>query len=740
MNSPSIGSRLSFQFRIRLAAILNAFVFSLGADDDVDAATKNWSGNDNNDSNWTSNLNWDGIGGASANDDLVFPGGSSIHRLTNDNNFAVNTNFNSLDIEAGGYQITGNQIFLANGITANFVGGGGNSSAFNPNIILGANQTWSSGFGNLTLNGIVNLDNHNLIVTGTLGLNGFILNGTISGTGTITKNGSAKLTIAGSGGGFGATTLNGGLLHVTGTLGAVNLHGGMLSGTGTVGGITGTGGVINPGTNGVDAAILTSNGAGLLNSSTTLQMDVHGTTVGTGYDQLLVTGANMNLNNAILDMTNSFDTGDFIPSVGDTFTIVSQTGIGSISGQFFGPGAQGTSVNVHGQFFTIAYTASSVTLTAQGQFLTWDGGGTTNNWNVATNWDFNVAPGNAQSLSFPAGVPADSLTNTNNIVGLRLGTLTFTGDGYDIKGNAIELANGLTNNVSSGSGVVLETNLKILQAETFLNNGGTTTTLTGQVDLTSSAFILTIDGSGNHVISGQIVGTGPVGAGGIVKNGTGTLSLFNSAGNTYTGQTLINNGTVRINNANSFGAIGTGNNTIVSAGATLILESNVTVPEQISLNGTGVGGSGALNAVVCNLGCSIPNAGVQGNSTATINVPTNGHSLTLASANAVGLTKIGAGTLILGGNSSSAGTATVSAGTLIVNGSNSNCSVDVTGGTLGGGGSIGTLTAANAMIAPGQSAGTLSVSGNVTFNAGTTFTVEIGGLGALADSSVLRER
>jgi autotransporter-associated beta strand protein len=729
MNSPSICSRLSVQFRIRLAAILNAVVFSLGADDDVEAATKNWSGNDNNDSNWTSNLNWDGVGGASANDDLVFPGGAS--RLTNNNNFNINTNFNSLDIKAGSYQISGAQIFLANGITANFSQGNGNSSTFNPNIVLGANQTWTSGFGTLTMGGVINLNNHNLIVTGTFGGNGFLINGSITGTGTLAKSGGAQLTIAGNASGFsGSTTMSGGSMLLTGSLGPLNLQGGTFRGTGTVDGIQGTGGKINPGTSGTDTGVLTCTGASMLDPATTLVIDVNGTNPGTDYDQLLVTGANIDLNGANLEMVQSFATGDFIPNVGDTFTIVSQTGIGSISGQF----QQGGSINVHGQLFFITYSPSSVTLTAKGQALTWDGGGSTNNWNVATNWDFDVVPGNAQSLTFPAGVPADSLTNTNNIVGLRPGTLTFTGGGYDITGNLIELATGITSNVASGNGVAIETPLKLLQAETFLNNGGTTTTLTGQLDLTASGFILTVDGSGNQVISGQIVGTGPVGFGGIVKNGTGTLSLFSSTANTYTGQTLINNGTVRIGNADAFGAIGTANNTIVASGATLILESNVSgVPEGISLSGDGVGGQGALNAVVCNLGCSMPNTSIQANSTATINVPTNGHSLTLSSAPAVGLTKIGTGTLILGGNSSSAGTATVNAGTLIVNGSNSNCAVNVTGGALGGGGSVGSITVANGTVAPGQSAGTLSVSGNVTFNAGTTFSVEIGGLGALAD-------
>jgi autotransporter-associated beta strand protein len=746
MKAPTISSRLSRQTRIRGAVILHAVVLSFAADDFVDAATKEWSGADLNDSNWTSNNNWAGIGGAGANDDLVFPQGAD--RLTNLNDFPLNTNFNSLRFDRGGFVINGTagngiSIFLGNGITVR-TGDPFGPDTFNPNIFLGASQTWTTGDpnnssfgGNLILNGVVNLNGHNLAITGSPVLSGFSMSGQVTGAGTLTKSGTSTLTIAGNSSGFGGTVVSVGSLLVTGSLGLVTLQGGRLVGDGTVGGITATGGTINPGIDvglGSSRGILTSTGTVTLNSATTFTIEVEGTTAGTDYDQLVVSGANINLNNAALDLGNTGATGHFIPAVGDQFTIISQTGAGSLSGQFFGPGAQGTSLNSHGQLFTIAYTASSVILTAQGQFLSWDGGGATNNWNEATNWDFNIVPGNAQSLTFPAGAPADSLTSTNNIVGLKLGTLTFTGAGYDIKGNAIELANGITNTVSSGSGVVLENNLKILQAQTFLNNGGTTATFTGQVDLTASGFILTIDGSGNHVISGPIVGTAPVGVGGLVKNGTGTLSLFNSTANTYTGQTLINNGTVRINSPDSFGAIGTGNNTVVASGATLVLESNVTgVPEAISVSGTGVGGIGALDAVVCNLGCSMPNTGLPTSGTATINVPTNGHSLTLASASAVGVTKIGAGTLILGGNSSSAGSAAVNAGTLIVNGSNSNCSVNVTGGTLGGGGSVGSLTAGNATIAPGQSAGTLSVSGNVIFNAGTTFTIEIGGLGALAD-------
>jgi len=744
MKKPSIYSRLSRQARIRAAAFLHAIVVSLGVDVPLEAATKEWSGNDLNDSNWTSNNNWDGIGGAQPGDALVFPDGAG--RLSNINDFPLNTTFNSLNFERGGYVINGTagagiSIILTNGIIMD--NGGGDPfgpDVFNPNIFLGANQTWTSGtLSNLTLNGVVNLNGHNLTITGTNITGGFLMSGQITGASAdkLTKSGNSTLTVAGNSSAFGGTVVTSGPLLVTGSLGLVTFQGGRLVGTGTVGGITATGGTIDPGVDvggGGSRGILTSTGVVTLNNVTTLEMDIEGTTAGTDHDQLVVSGANINLNNAVLATGNSFADGHFIPDVGDQFTIVSQTGAGSIIGQFFGPGAQGTSLNVHGQLFTIAYTASSVILTAQGQFLSWDGGSSNNDWSNATNWDFDVVPANAQNLTFPPGAPADSLNNNNNIAGLRLGKLTFNTSGYNISGNAIELGQGIINNATSGLGSAIALNIKLLLPQTFLNNGPTTTTLTGQVDLTANGNVLTIDGSGSHVINGQIIGTAPIGSGGIIKNGTGTLSLF-TATNTYTGQTLINSGTVRISSPNSFGATGSGNNTVVFSGATLTLEGNVTnVPEVISLNGTGVGGTGALNAVVCNVGCSMASTGLQTDS--TINVPTGSHTLTLAgqvAVGTVGLTKIGAGTLILSGNSTSTGTTTVSAGTLLVNGNNSSSPVNITGGTVGGTGTVGAITAANGTVAPGASAGTLNVSGNVTFNSGATLKIEIGGLNALTD-------
>ena len=43
-------------------------------------------------------------------------------------------------------------------------------------------------------------------------------------------------------------------------------------------------------------------------------------------------------------------------------------------------------------------------------------------------------------------------------------------------------------------------------------------------------------------------------------------------------------------------------------------------------------------------------------------------------------------------------------------------------------GPVGGITAANGSVAPGNGAGLLTSAGNVTFNSGTTFRVEIGGV------------
>ncbi|HZX85209.1 MAG TPA: autotransporter-associated beta strand repeat-containing protein, partial [Reyranella sp.] len=81
------------------------------------------------------------------------------------------------------------------------------------------------------------------------------------------------------------------------------------------------------------------------------------------------------------------------------------------------------------------------------------------------------------------------------------------------------------------------------------------------------------------------------------------------------------------------------------------------------------------------------------------------------------LVKTGTGTLTLTGNNTFTGGTTVNQGLLVVNGSLAS-GVTLSGGSLGGSGSVAGLTANNATIAPGNSIGSLTVSGNFVQNGG----------------------
>ncbi|MBH2891738.1 autotransporter outer membrane beta-barrel domain-containing protein [Serratia marcescens] len=92
-----------------------------------------------------------------------------------------------------------------------------------------------------------------------------------------------------------------------------------------------------------------------------------------------------------------------------------------------------------------------------------------------------------------------------------------------------------------------------------------------------------------------------------------------------------------------------------------------------------------------------------------------------------GLTKQGIGTLVLTGNNTYAGPTLVNQGRLAINGSvTSDVSVQ-NGGIVGGSGPVGSLTARRGgTVAPGNSIGTLNVAGNVSFEPGSRYAVEVG--------------
>src|SRR5262249_23060796 len=115
---------------------------------------------------WNDPSNW--IGGTPATDgsaDLVFPAAPTGGSFLSNNNFAANVAFNSIDIQGGGYQITGNALLInGNTLTTGLTGVGVGirdvgTSTLSPNITLGPigapSQTFLVNSGSLVVSGAI---------------------------------------------------------------------------------------------------------------------------------------------------------------------------------------------------------------------------------------------------------------------------------------------------------------------------------------------------------------------------------------------------------------------------------------------------------------------------------------------------------------------------------------------------------------------------------------------------------
>jgi autotransporter-associated beta strand protein len=195
------------------------------------------------------------------------------------------------------------------------------------------------------------------------GSSSLAINGIISGNGGITYVNPGTLTLNANNTYTGTNILTGGsILVVNGsqpnTPIAITL--GVLQGTGTVGTVTFAGpgsGTLSPAGNG--AGILTCSNL-VLRAGVNFAVNLNGTTLGTGYDQVNVHGT-VALSNANL----ALNLGGFTPALGDTFTILNNDGVDAISGTFSGL-PSGALLTNGATIFRIAYNGgdgNDVTLT-----------------------------------------------------------------------------------------------------------------------------------------------------------------------------------------------------------------------------------------------------------------------------------------------------------------------------------------------------------------------------------------
>ena len=347
--------------------------------------------------------------------------------------------------------------------------------------------------------------------------------------------------------------------------------------------------------------------------------------------------------------------------------------------------------------------------------------------------------------SFTGAVTIQSAA-ANDSVGLRVTTIGNTGSNSSLGTNGtIFLGGNLSGSTSAlvyaGTG---ETTDKILNLQGTIGNVAIEQAGTGNLKFTSNITV-SAAGAKQLILQGSTAGIGEIaglivnsasGATSVVKNGTGTWIL--SGANTYTGNTTLNAGALRLDHT-----LAASSGTITQTTGDSLLHLNAA---GTFANAMDVYNVRASEAITLSGGITVRNA--------TFDVD-NGDTLTISGgiSGSGGVTKNGTGTLVLSGSNSFTGATTVNAGTLqatatnalgstssvvvntggsllvtVGNAINNSASMTLAGGTLAMNGtfneSVGALTlTANSIIDLEGFDGTLTFSGLGDWSANTTLSI-----------------
>ncbi|MEI9406645.1 autotransporter domain-containing protein [Mesorhizobium argentiipisi] len=265
-----------------------------------------------------------------------------------------------------------------------------------------------------------------------------------------------------------------------------------------------------------------------------------------------------------------------------------------------------------------------------------------------------------------------------------------------------------------------------------ISNGGTVISNAGYLAFDAgSVGTATVSGAGSSWTSSSLLMVGHRGTGSLIVSNGGTVSntdgyLGASAGAIGTatisgpGSTWTNSGDLYV------GSIGTGTLTISIGGAVstggavniAFLAGSVGTLNIGAASGSPAAAAGTLNAASVQFG---PGAGA-------INFNHTDTNYTFASAigGAGTINQIAGNTNLTADSSAFTGATNVSGGRLAVNGSLANSLVTISGGVLGGNGTVGGIAAqSGGIIGPGNSIGTLNVAGDVDQAAGSIYQAEL---------------
>lgn len=539
--------------------------------------------------------------------------------------------------------------------------------------------------------------------------NNVTLASAISGAGVLAKQGGGILTLTASSTYTGATNVSGGMLQVDGSIAASSgvtvASGATLAGSGTVAAATvQSGGAISPGAAAGGTGTLAVTGDLTLAAGSAYGAEISASSA----DKITATGAASIAGNLFANFSSY--------AVGSPYTILTSTG--ALTGTFASLNTLGLAGS--GYHATASYDSHDVFLTVVRDTFIWSATPGSGDWNTATNWQTSVVPtsidpvffnatsnanvtigaaANAQSLQFNAGAPAysfaiagtsssaASLTLSNGITDNSGNAPTFTVGGVSGHGGTLAFTGGGTAAdavlVAGGFGTISfagNTDAGAAAKLTAQSGGVIDFSASNGVNADNKVAAGSITGAGSIVLGADTLSVGALGAstefsgvisgtGGLVKLGTGTLTL--SGTNAYTGGTSVSAGTLQLGNGGTSGSLA-GN----------------------------VADNGAL---AFNRSDSVTFAGV---------VSGNGS-----------VAQKGTGTLTLSGTNTYTGGTSINAGTLNVTGAIG--SLTAAGGTtLTGTGKVGaTSIASSATLAPGAGAslGTLTVQGNLSLASGSSY-------------------
>jgi len=424
----------------------------------------------------------------------------------------------------------------------------------------------------------------------------------------------------------------------------------------------------------------------------------------------------------------------------------------------------------------LSVTFAGTAFAAAPYTCTWTGA-TNNNFNTAGNWTgCNSAapqPGDGDNLVFSTTSLSASQTLTNDITGLTLGSMTFSGSnisfGFTVTGNALTITGGITQ--SAYMYTELNLDMTLGASQTFAISNSSNLIIGDQTLSTSHTLALgsnTLTISDSSTCSGVSILSALTGSGTLNDNSAWRLVL-NSASPSYTGAVNVNAGQLQVNNSQSLG-VGSSGVTVASGAAIAYgISANTTFAQPITVSGTGNSGYGAiiadgpdtspsgcsgggygpvtaytatLSGNITLLGNTTANpsgsnynlavtGGLTGNYTLTV-APGAAGTLTISFSSNTSLTPNGNQVApqqtitVASGDNQPSLTVTVGTNqTYVIDGVRGDTYVE-NAGTLKGLGTVGNLwVAQGGIVAPGHSPGCLTTTGNL--GVGGTYQAEIGG-------------